>query len=431
LSEARPAPDDGAWSSAAPADAAAHLHAADPIRALHEPAAGPGVGPKPGPCVGLRVGLVCYPSQGGSGVVATELARELARRGHCAHVISYQVPFRLGGTRELRQNIAFHQVEVPMYPLFLYPPYTVALANKIAEVARYERLDLLHVHYAVPHSVSAAIARAMVAPAHLPVISTLHGTDVTQTGTDAGIREAVTWSLQQSDAVTAVSDSLAASAREAFGLAEVRRIYNFIDGSAMRRRPDPALRARFASPDEAVLLHASNFRPIKNIGDVVRVFAAVARERPAVLLMCGDGPEAGTARRVARELRVEDRVHFIGVQEEMAPILSIADLFLLPSSYESFGLAALEAMACEVPVVCSDAGGLPEVVSEGQSGFLRPVGDVEAMTAAALTALEPARLPELRHQARRLALHRFGASRIIPQIEALYAEVAGRRSAWV
>jgi len=386
-----------------------------------------GVGPRPAPCLGFRVGLVCYPSQGGSGVVATELARELALRGHCAHVISYQMPFRLGGGREPRRNIAFHQVEVPTYPLFLYPPYTVALANKIAEVARYERLDLVHVHYVVPHAVSAAIARAMVAPARLPVIATVHGTDVTQTGVDPGIREAVTWSLQQCDAVTAVSDSLAATAREAFGLDNVRRLYNFIDPAVMRRRPDPDLRARFARPDEAVLLHASNFRAIKNIADVVRIFAAVAARRPAVLLLCGDGPEAGSAHRVARDLGVGELVHFVGVEEDMAPILSIADVFLLPSNYESFGLAALEAMACEVPVVCSDVGGLPEVVADGVSGFLRPVGAVGAMAEAALLCLEPERLAEMRRQARRTALHRFGASRIVPQVEALYSEVVGRR----
>lgn len=386
-----------------------------------------GAGPKPAPCVGLRVGLVCYPSQGGSGVVATELARELARRGHCAHVISYQLPFRLGGARDLRENVAFHQVEVPMYPLFQYPPYTLALANKIADVARYEHLDLIHVHYAVPHAVSAALARAIVAPSRLPVITTLHGTDVTQTGTDPAIRDAVTWSLQQSDAVTAVSDSLAASAREAFGLAGVRRIYNFIDPAIMRRRHNADLRARFARPEEAIALHASNFRAIKNIGDVVRIFAAVAAERPTVLLMCGDGPEAGAAHRLARELGVQDRIHFIGVQEDITPIMSIADVFLLPSSYESFGLVALEAMACEVPVVCSKIGGLPEVVTEGASGFLRPVGDIVAMAEAVLEALDPQRLPEMRHQARRLAVHRFSTSRILPQVEALYAEVAGRR----
>jgi N-acetyl-alpha-D-glucosaminyl L-malate synthase BshA len=383
-----------------------------------------GPGSRCAPVRRLRVGLVCYPSQGGSGVVATELARELARRGHCAHVISYQLPFRLGGTgQKARENVAFHQVEVPMYPLFQFPPYGAALANKIVEVARYERLDLLHVHYAVPHAVSAALARAVLAPARLPVITTLHGTDVTVTGTDPAIREVVTWSLQQSDAVTAVSDALAASAARAFGLASVRRIYNFIDPAVMRRRHDPALRARYARPEDAVLIHASNFRPVKNVGDVVRIFAGVVRQRPAVLLLCGDGPEAGVAHRVAHELGVADRVHFLGVQEEIAPILSIADLFLLPSSYESFGLVALEAMACEVPVVCSLVGGLPEVVEEGKTGFLRPVGDIPAMVEAALRALEPDRLATMRQHARRHAVQRFSASRILPQIEALYVEV--------
>jgi N-acetyl-alpha-D-glucosaminyl L-malate synthase BshA len=389
----------------------------------------PGAGPRPAPCLGWRVGLVCYPSQGGSGIVATELARELAQRGHCAHVISYQAPFRLAGPqRHAQHNIAFHQVEVPTYPLFVYPPYTVALANKIAEVARYERLDLVHVHYAVPHAVSAALARAMLAPLPLPVIATLHGTDVTQTGVDPGIREALTWSLQQCDAVTAVSDALAARAREAFGLPEVRRLYNFIDPAVMRRRPNVELRARFAGPDDAVLMHASNFRPVKNVADVVRILAAVVEARPAVLLLCGDGPEAGTARRLARELGVEDRVHFVGLEDDMAAMLSIADVFLLPSTFESFGLAALEAMACEVPVVCSDAGGLPEVVVDGETGFLCPAGNVEAMARAVLRCLEPPRLARMRHQARRIATHRFGSARILPQVEALYAEVLARRA---
>ncbi len=409
-------------------DAARHRADAPEEDCVHGPHAG--AGPRPAPCLGWRVGLVCYPSQGGSGIVATELARELARRGHCAHVISYQPPFRLAGPqRHVLPNVAFHQVEVPTYPLFVYPPYTVALANKIAEVARYERLDLLHVHYAVPHVVSAALARSMVAPARLPVIATLHGTDVTQTGVDPGIREAMTWSLGQCDAVTAVSDALAARAREAFGLSEVRRIYNFIDPATMRRRPNAELRARFARSDEAVLLHASNFRPLKNVGDAVRVLAVVAAERPAVLLLCGDGPEAGSARQLARELGVEDRVHFVGVEDDMAAMLSIADVFLLPSTFESFGLAALEAMACEVPVVCSDAGGLPEVVADGETGFLCPVGAVDAMAGAVLRCLDPARLPQMRHQARRLATHRFGAARILPQVEALYAEVLARRAA--
>ncbi len=389
--------------------------------------AGPGCD-RPSPrsrCPRLKVGIVCYPSQGGSGVVATELAYELAQRGHQAHVISHQTPFRMARAREVQAGLAFHQVEVPMYPLFQYPPYTDALANKIAEVARYERLDLVHVHYAVPHALAAIVARAMLQPRRLPVVTTLHGTDVSQTGVEVGIRDAVTWSLKQSDAVTAVSDDLRAAAETTFGLDRVRRIYNFIDPLVVRRRSAPGLRARVARPDQAVLLHASNFRPVKNVGDVVRIFEQVARQRPAVLLMCGDGPEAGTAYRAARELGVESLVHFLGVQEDIGAYLSVADLFLLPSETESFGLAALEAMACEVPVVCSDCGGLPEVVVEGQTGFLRPVGDIEGMAAAALEALAPERHADLARQARRMAVHRFGSSRILPQIEALYADVVG------
>ncbi len=384
----------------------------------------PGIGLEPEPCSGLRVGLVCYPSHGGSGVVATELARELARRGHCAHLISYQVPFRLGA-REFRHNVAFHQVEVPAYPLFQFPPYTLALANKIVEVARYERLDLVHVHYAVPHAVSGALAQAMMIPARLPLITTLHGTDVTQTGTDPAILDAVTWSLGQAHAVTAVSDSLASAAQQAFGLEHVHRIYNFIDPATMRRRARPEARARFARPEDAVLVHASNFRPVKNVCDVVRIFAAVVAERPAVLLMCGDGPDAGPAQRLVHELGLAQRVHFLGVQDDVAAVLSLGDVFLLPSASESFGLGALEAMACEVPVVCSTVGGLPEVVAEGETGFLAPPGATAEMARAVLAALEPQRHRQLAANARRRAVSRFSASRIMPQYEALYREVLG------
>lgn len=390
------------------------------------PALRPGAGARPSPCGGLRVGIVCYPSQGGSGVVATELARELARRGHCAHVISYQLPFRLHRFHEGVGNVAFHEVDVPSYPLFQYPPYVLALATKIAEVARYEQLDLVHVHYAVPHATAAVMARQMLAPLRLPVVTTLHGTDVTQTGSDPAIRDAVQWSLAQSDAVLAVSDSLAAQARETFGLEGIRRIYNWVDPASVRRRHDPELRQRFAAPEDAVLVHASNFRPLKNVGDVVRVFAGVLKVRPAVLLLAGDGPEAGPAHRLARDLGVERFVHFVGVHQDMTAILSLGDVFLLPSSQESFGLAALEAMACEVPVVCTDVGGLPEVVADGECGFLRPVGDVEGMIAATLQSLEPGRHEALAHGARRRAVQRFGVTRIVPQIEATYLEVARR-----
>jgi N-acetyl-alpha-D-glucosaminyl L-malate synthase BshA len=385
-----------------------------------------GAGPRPAPCEGFRVGIVCYPSQGGSGVVATELARELGRRGHCAHVISYQLPFRLHRFGEGVENVAFHQVDVPNYPLFQYPPYVLALATKIAEVARYERLDLVHVHYAVPHSVAAVMAQAMLPSRRLPVITTLHGTDVTQTGCDPAIRDAVQWSLARSDAVTAVSDALATAARQTFGLTEVQRIYNWIDPNAMRRRPDPDLRRRFAATEDAVLVHASNFRAVKNVCDVVRIFAAVRREHRAVLLLCGDGPDAGPAHRAAAELGVEEHVHFVGIHHDMSTILSLADCFLLPSSQESFGLAALEAMACEVPVVCSDVGGLPEVVADGETGFLRPPGDVVGMATAVLLALEPGRHEAMARNARRRAVHRFGSARILPQIESLYASVVHR-----
>lgn len=383
-----------------------------------------GAGLDPAPCRGWRVGLVCYPSHGGSGVVATELGRGLVQDGHCVHLISHQVPFRLGA-RELHRNIAFHQVEVPNYPLFLHPPHTLALANKIAEVVRYEHLDVVHVHYAVPHSVAAALAREVLRPARLPVVTTLHGTDVTQTGIDPSLREIVTWSLHQSDAVTAVSDSLAASARDAFALENVQRIYNFVDPAVMRRAPNPTMRARFAVPDEPLILHVSNFRAVKNVLDVVRVFDQITRRRSAVLLMCGDGPEAGPAQALVRAMGLEERVHFIGVQDDMADVLSLADLFLLPSAYESFGLGALEAMACGVPVICSRVGGLPEVVLEGETGFLRPPGDVAGMAEAALGALEPDTHARLAHQARRHAVTKFSARRIIRHYEALYAEVIG------
>ena len=392
---------------------------------MAEPPGSRGAGLEPVPCRGWRVGLVCYPSHGGSGVVATELGRALVHRGHCVHVISHQVPFRLGA-RDLSRNIAFHQVEVPNHPLFLHPPHTLALANKIAEVARFEQLDLLHVHYAVPHAVAAALAREVLRPVRLPVVTTLHGTDVTQTGTDPAMREVVTWSLRQSDAVTAVSESLAASARAEFGLQSVQRIYNFIDPAAMRRTANQAMRARFATPEEAVLLHVSNFRPVKNVLDVVRTFALVVRRRPAVLLMCGDGPEAGPAQRLVQEMGLGAHVHFMGVQDDMVAVLSLADLFLLPSAYESFGLGALEAMACEVPVISSRVGGLPEVVVEGETGFLRPAGDVESMAASALAALEPEVHARLAHQARRHAVTHFSVHRIIRHYEGLYAEVTGR-----
>jgi N-acetyl-alpha-D-glucosaminyl L-malate synthase BshA len=263
----------------------------------------------------------------------------------------------------------------------------------------------------------------MVAPAALRVVATLHGTDVTQLGDDETIAPALAWSLRKCDAVTAVSASLAAAARERFGLDHVRVIPNFVDPVSMRPHRDPALRASLAAPGDLVLLHASNFRPVKRIPDVVRVFAAVARARPAVLLMLGDGPEVAAAHRMARELGVADRVHFLGVHEDVAPLLSAADVFLLPSETESFGLAALEAMACEVPVVATCVGGLPEVIEHGRTGWLCPPGDIEGMAAACLRLADPATHATMASQARHRAVTAFGAARVVPRYEALYREV--------
>ncbi|HVB08808.1 MAG TPA: N-acetyl-alpha-D-glucosaminyl L-malate synthase BshA [Bacillota bacterium] len=370
----------------------------------------------------LRVALVCHPTQGGSGVLATELARELGRRGSYAHVISYQPPLRL---RRFPPNVYFHEVDIPSHPLLVHAPYEMALASKIADVARYEGVEIVHVHYAVPHAFAAVVAAAMVAPAPLRVVATLHGTDVTQLGQDESVAAALAWSLRHCDAVTAVSSSLASLAQERFGLAAVRVVPNFIDPATMRPRHDLALRASLAEPGDLVLLHASNFRPVKRIPDVIRIFAAVAAARPAVLLLLGDGPDAAAAHRLSHELGVADRVRFLGVHEDVAPLLSVADLFLLPSETESFGLAALEAMACEVPVVATRVGGLPEVIEDGKSGILCAPGDVAAMAAACLRLGDAAVHGAMATEARRRAVTHFSASRVVPQYEALYREVLG------
>ena len=385
----------------------------------------------------MKVGILCYPSHGGSGVVATELGKYLAERGHEAHFISYQQPFRLRG---FDPRIYYHGVEISPYPLFKYPPYTLALVNKVAAVTREAGLDVLHAHYAIPHSLCAYLARELVGRDRLKIVTTLHGTDITLVGSDPSFQEITTFSIQQSDAVTAVSRSLADETARVFPCGtEVQVIYNFVDTRIYTPGPGKAGagggvgggagggaggKGRGEAGGERVLLHISNFRPVKRIGDVIRIFARVLARQPARLVLVGDGIEHFGAMELAAKLGIKDRVSFLGNQDDVLPILRQADLFLLPSEKESFGLAALEAMACGLPVVASRTGGIPEVVDEGVSGFLRPVGDTEGMAECCLALLEDSKMYDrFSRAARERAVERFDSGKIIPLYEALYSSV--------
>jgi L-malate glycosyltransferase len=370
----------------------------------------------------MRIGITCYPTYGGSGVVATELGMELAARGHDVHFISYAQPIRLqnnGG------NIHFHEVEVTTYPLFDHPPYTLALATKMFEVAEGCALDLLHVHYAIPHSVSAYLARAMALPRRLPFITTLHGTDITLVGSDRSYLPITRFSIEQSDGVTAISDYLKKETIEQFGVKHpVEVIPNFVNCDLYMRPADRSLRADWAPNDEPILMHLSNFRPVKRVTDVIEIFALVREKIPAKLVMIGDGPDRGAAEWLARQRHISRDVLFIGKQDRIYEKLGAADLFLLPSDLESFGLAALEAMACEVPIVASRVGGLPEVVEDGVDGYLVPPRDVAAAADRALNILTRAdRGREMGQQARIDARKKFCANDIIPMYEAHYERV--------
>ncbi|MGH7422119.1 MAG: N-acetyl-alpha-D-glucosaminyl L-malate synthase BshA, partial [Candidatus Methylomirabilales bacterium] len=333
------------------------------------------------------------------------------------------LPFRLP---TFQQNLFFHQVEMMSYPLFEHTPYTITLAAKMADVAMAEGLDLLHVHYAIPHAVSAVLAREAVG-GRLKVLTTLHGTDITLVGTDPSLRSITRLAINMSDRVTAVSSYLEQRTRETF-LPDrpIRVIPNFVDSSRFRPGRDEEARSRFALPEERILLHISNFRPVKRVTDVIRIFAVVQREMPAKLLMVGDGVERFTAQHLARELDIEKKVFFLSRQEDIPGLMKVADLFLLPSELESFGLAALEAMSCGVPVIASRVGGLPEVIEDGVSGLLRPVGDVEGMAREALKVLADDALHRRLAQAgRQRVLGHFDAPLIIPHYEALYRELLG------
>lgn len=375
----------------------------------------------------MNVGVICYASVGGSGVVATELAKALAARGHRVHLISADAPFRLG---EFHVDLSFHQVQTPSYPLFREPQYLLSLANKVVQVARAFQLDVIHAHYAVPHATAALLARQVLqASGHTPVprvVTTLHGTDITVVGNDPSYSEIVAFSIEKADGATAVSHSLREATRHELQVQrEVAVIPNFLDCAVFHRARVPEVRARFSRNETArIVIHVSNLRPVKRIDSVVAIFARVAREVPARLLLVGDGPELGTAYRVGRELGVLDRIDAVGAQEGIIALLSAADVFLLPSEQESFGLAALEAMACEVPVVASNVGGLPEVIDHGVTGFLHPHTDLDRMAASVVSLLtDPALHGGVAAAARRTVCDRFSADRIVPMYEAYYRKV--------
>jgi len=376
----------------------------------------------------MRIGITCYPTYGGSGVVATELGIELAAMGHEVHFISYSQPFRLSGRDD---GILYHEVPVSSYPLFEFPPYDLALASRMAEVAEFYDLDLLHVHYAIPHSVSALLARQMLAARkrRLPFVTTLHGTDITLVGLDRSYLPITRYAIQESDGVTSISDYLREKTVQDFGVTRgIEVVPNFVNCDVYTPIRDLDKRAearkRLAAPDEAILMHLSNFRPVKRVLDVVRIFAQVAREVPAQLVLVGDGPDRSAAEWLAHDLGIQARVHFLGKMERVNELLPLADLMLMPSELESFGLAALEAMACKVPSIATCVGGVPELIDNGVTGLLYAVGDVDGMAQGALSLLKDrARLEEMREAGRKTAQKRFCASLVVPHYVRYYEQV--------
>ncbi len=368
----------------------------------------------------MRIGIVCYPTFGGSGVLATELGKALAEKDHAVHFITYQQPVRLN---TFHANIFYHEVSVPTYPLFDYPPYEIALASTMVDVILNQKLDLLHVHYAIPHASAAYLAKKIVEKEniHIPVITTLHGTDITLVGRNSTYAPVVTFSINESDIITAVSKNLREETYKFFQIKkEIEVVYNFVDIARFHKKPIDAFRKAIAPNNEKILLHASNFRKIKRVEDIIHIFQKVHQQLPSKLLLVGDGPERPAMEQLSRELGLCDDIRFLGKQEQMEEILAISDVFLLTSDYESFGLVALEAMAARVPVISSNAGGLPEINIHGQTGFLSPVGDVESMSKNTLTLLQnEVLLEQMRHHAFMQA-SRFDIQHIVPQYENIY-----------
>ncbi|HTE00339.1 MAG TPA: N-acetyl-alpha-D-glucosaminyl L-malate synthase BshA [Mucilaginibacter sp.] len=374
----------------------------------------------------MKIGIVCYPTFGGSGVVATELGKALADNGHQVHFVTYNQPARLDFFSE---NLFYHEVSVSKYPLFDYPPYELALASRLVDVVRFEKLDVLHVHYAIPHASAAFMAKQILQTfgIYIPVVTTLHGTDITLVGKDRTYKPVVTFSINKSDGVTAVSENLRKETFEFFDIEnEIRVIPNFIDLTRFSLKAKDHFKKAIAPSGEKILIHTSNFRKVKRTQDVIRIFAKVIQKIPSKLLMVGDGEERAECEQLCRDLGVNDNVRFLGKQDAIEEILSVSDLFLMPSQSESFGLAALEAMACKVAVVTSNAGGLPELNIEGVTGFLRDVGDVDGMAEKAIYILEDeTRLKTFKENALARAKE-FDLSIILPMYESYYTEVIER-----
>lgn len=377
----------------------------------------------------MNIAIVCYPTFGGSGVVATELAKGLSRNGHRVHIVSYARPARLD---TFETNIIYHEVSLSSYPLFEFPPYDLTLANTLVNLIEFEKLDLIHVHYAIPHATSAFLAKQVLGEraAKVPIVTTLHGTDITLVGSDPTYKRVVDFSINQSDGVTAVSEYLKRETNERFDIRrDIRVVPNFVDLERFKRDPNPRFKRQIAKQGEPILVHISNFRKVKRIPDVILVMDRVLKAGlEARLLMVGDGPERLKAEQLCRDLEILDKVHFLGKQEQIEDILSIADLFLIPSGSETFGLAALEAMSCGVPVISSDIGGLPEVNIEGVTGFLSPLEDVNSMATNAIRLLKDSEMWGRFSENARSQAERFSMPEIVSKYEDFYGEVKERIS---
>ena len=378
----------------------------------------------------MKIGITCYPVAGGSGIVATELGQQLAVRGHEVHFVSYALPFRLD---RFQTNVMYHGVETTAYPLFKYPPYTLTLAAKMAEVARQFKLEILHVHYAVPHATCAYLARQLMQDSngHSPkIITTLHGTDITLVGSDPSFFDITRFSIRASDGVTAVSKYLADETMDVFKLEKpIRVVHNFFDPDRFKPSDQTCVRSEFANDDEFLIAHVSNFRPVKRTLDVIEIFEKISSVHKAKLILIGEGPDTVLARRQVTKKNLTDKVIFLGNQNRIEAVVPCADLFLIPSEEESFGLAALEALACGVPVIGTSGTGLVEVVDDFKNGFLLPVGDTSSMARAAISLLrDKDRLAEFKKNAHEIAYKRFSDKVIIPQYEQYYEEILGGKA---